>query len=534
MRVCIPRESHPGERRVAASPESIKKLISLGFSVSVQRGAGTQACYTDEAFAAAGAEIVDDPWSIADLILKVRPPLFRQDGVHEADLLNEGSRLISFYWPAKNGELTDRLKARNITAFGMDQVPRISRAQKMDALSSMANISGYRAVVEAAAHFGSFFCGQMTAAGKVAPAKVLIIGAGVAGLAALGAAKGMGAIVRAFDTRAAVRDQIKSLGGEFLEVKIEEDGEGGGGYAKEMSPAFIAAEMELFRQQAREVDIVITTALIPGRPAPKLWLRDMVELMKPGSVIVDLAAESGGNCDVTLADQVVVHQGVIVLGPTDLPSQLATTASQLYAQNLVHFLTDLGGAEFKIDFANEVTRGSIITHAGEVLWPPPKVAAPVASAQAAKPAEIVAAKPAATPAKSGGHGGGAPGKPSGSASVAPLTWISVAVLAIAWLALRGGDSSGALQFAQQLTIFALSCFVGFQVIWSVAPALHTPLMSVTNAISGIIVVGGILHLKGDLTNPAALLALGAVLFATINIGGGFLVTRRMLRMFRRD
>jgi NAD(P) transhydrogenase subunit alpha len=553
MRIAIPHEALAAERRVAASPDSVKKLIAMGFSVSIESGAGVAACYTDAAYAAAGATVVADPKALyadAAVLLKVRPPHERAGLGHELDLLPEGATVLSFLYPARNQALLDHAVARRQTCIAMDQVPRISRAQKLDALSSMANIAGYRAVILAANHFGSFFTGQMTAAGKVAPAKVLVIGAGVAGLAALGAAKGLGAIVRAFDTRPAVRDQVGSMGGEFLEVTIQEDGEGQGGYAKEMSPAFIAAEMALFRQQAKEVDIVITTALIPGKPAPKLWLRDMVESMKPGSVIVDLAAEAGGNCDLTRADEVVVHQGVTVLGPTDLPSQLATTASQLYAQNLVHLLTDIGGAkvedkaagDFALNLDDEVVRGSLVVHRGAITWPPPKVepkaeapkpTPPPATVAAAAAPRAVAHKPA------GGHGV-APA-PAGPASKAGLTWASIAAVALMFVAMHASDSqdsSGAEHFIQQLTVFALSCFVGFQVIWSVAPALHTPLMAVTNAISGVIVVGGMLHMS-DNANPtaaqstAALLALLAVLFATVNIGGGFLVTQRMLKMFRK-
>jgi NAD(P) transhydrogenase subunit alpha len=526
MRIGIPKENFPAERRVAATPDSVKKLQKLGFEVAIERGAGIAACFPDASYEAVGAHVVDDPYAGVQVVLKVRQPT-----LEEVARIPEGATLISFLWPAREQELAAALAARKITALGMDQVPRISRAQKMDALSSMANIAGYRAVILAAQHFGSFFTGQMTAAGKVAPAKVLVIGAGVAGLAALGAAKGLGAVVRAFDTRAAVRDQVKSMGAEFLEVKIEESGEGAGGYAKEMSPEFIAAEMALFRAQAKEVDIVITTALIPGRPAPKLWLKDMVESMKPGSVIVDLAAETGGNCDLTLADQTVVHAGVTVLGPTDLPSQLSTTASQLYAQNLVHLLTDMGGATgWKVDFNDEVVRGALVTHAGEVTWPPPKVEV---KAEPAKPTPPAAA-PAKTPAKSGGHGHGPAPEPAGPASKAGLTWASIAAVALMFVATQASDAtdvSGISHFMQQLTVFALSCFVGFQVIWSVAPALHTPLMAVTNAISGVIVVGGMLHMQAE--GSAAVLALLAVLFATVNIGGGFLVTQRMLKMFRK-
>jgi NAD(P) transhydrogenase subunit alpha len=536
MRVSIPREFLPGERRVAATPESVKKLISMGFEVCVERSAGDGASLPDRLYEAVGATLVDDPWSGADVVLKVRPPSELPDGRHEADLVPEGATLIAFLWPARNTELVERLRARNVTALAMDQIPRISRAQKMDALSSMANIAGYRSIIEAAHHFGSFFCGQMTAAGKVAPAKVLVIGAGVAGLSALGTAKGLGAVVRAFDTRSAVRDQVKSMGAEFIEVEIQEEGEAAGGYAREMSPAFIEAEMALFRKQAREVDIVVTTALIPGKPAPKLWLRDMVESMRPGSVVVDLAAESGGNCEVTVPDQVIVHHGVTILGRTDLTSRLATTASQLYANNLVHLITDMGGGKFAVNLDDEVVRGAIVTHKGEVLWPPPRVAKP---AEAPKPA---AARPAEKPAeaapraKHGGHGAA----PAGGDHVAGLTWVAIAVLAAAWGVMRFGTGALGLEadpavrmFAERLTVFVLSCFVGWQVVWSVTPALHTPLMSVTNAISGIILLGGMLHLHGATMGLAGWLGVVAVLFATINIAGGFLVTRRMLAMFRK-
>ncbi len=535
MRIAIPKESYPGERRVAASPESVKKLKGLGFSVVVESGAGETAHYPDRLYVAAGAEIESDPKALyanAQILLKVRPPCERDGVGHEIDLLKPGSTLLSFIYPARSPELLQRLNANKIQCLAMDMVPRISRAQKLDALSSMANIAGYRAVILAANHFGSFFCGQMTAAGKVAPAKVLVIGAGVAGLAALGAAKGLGAIVRSFDTRPAVRDQVKSMGAEFLEVTIEEDGEGTGGYAKEMSPAFIAAEMELFRQQAKEVDIVITTALIPNKAAPKLWLKDMVGLMKPGSVVVDLAAESGGNCEYTRADEVVVEHGVTILGPTDLPSQLATTASQLYAQNLVHMLSDIGGAKAEKDgilglnLEDEVVRGALVTQNGEVTWPPPVRPAP--PAPAVKPAAATAA-----PAKSGHGGHGAAPAPAGPASKAGLTWGAIGAVLLMFGAAQMGHDAGPVHFMQQLTVFALSCFVGFQVIWSVAPALHTPLMAVTNAISGVIVVGGMLHLHGKAHGPALILALLAVLFATVNIGGGFLVTQRMLKMFRK-
>jgi len=544
MRIGIPKEIHAGERRVAASPDSVKKLVAMGFEVSIETGAGDAACYTDAGFAAQGAKIEADAaalWSCADLVLKVRPPVDS-----EVDLMREGGSLISFVWPARQKPLLDKLAAKKATVLAMDCIPRISRAQKMDALSSMANISGYRAVIEAARLYGSFMTGQITAAGKVNPAKVLVIGAGVAGLAALGTAKSLGAIVRAFDTRAAVKDQIVSMGGEFLEVKIQEDGEGGGGYAKEMSPAFIEAEMALFAAQAKEVDIVITTALIPNRPAPKLWLDYMVDSMKPGSVVVDLAAENGGNCAYTVPGEVVVKNGVTIFGRTDLTSDLATTASQLYAQNMVHLLTDMGGGtKYHINLEDEAVRGALVLHNGELMWPAPVVQpTPVA---APKPtAAVAAAEPIRAPEmkfkeetlshpkKVASSSGAA------SAKTAPLTWVMVGILLIGLLALKFGAGNpdpnaahGMAIFAERLTVFVLACFVGWQVVWNVTPALHTPLMSVTNAISGIILVGGMLHTAGNTQSAPVILGIVAVLLATINVAGGFLVTRRMLKMFRK-
>jgi H+-translocating NAD(P) transhydrogenase subunit alpha len=526
MLVSIPKEIAAHERRVAATPDSVKRLVALGFQVCVEHNAGEAAAFPDRLYEAAGATLTHDPWTHAALILKVRPPMTRSDQHHEVDLIPEGARLVCFLWPARNTELLERLNARNITALGMDQIPRISRAQKMDALSSMANIAGYRAVLEAAQHYGSFFCGQMTAAGTIAPAKVLVIGAGVAGLAALGAARGLGAVVRAFDTRAAVRDQVRSMGAEFIEVTLKEDGEGAGGYAREMSPAFIAAEMALFREQAREVDVVITTALIPGKPAPKLWLRDMVESMRPGSVVVDMGAESGGNCELTRADEVVVHAGVTILGPTDLPSRLATTASTLYANNVVHLLSDLKGSVFDINVEDEVIRGALVTHQGAVMWPAPKrvqvaVSAPV---KAVTETTKITSKHDAGPAVM---------------RYPWLAWGSVIVLLGAWAVMHFGMGAthevevSTRLFAERVTIFFLSCFVGWQVVWNVTPALHTPLMSVTNAISGIILLGGMLHLRASSMNLSGVLGVVAVLLAMINVSGGFMVTRRMLAMFKK-
>jgi H+-translocating NAD(P) transhydrogenase subunit alpha len=546
MKLGIVKETRPEERRVAASPQGVAKWVKAGWDVVVERGAGADASYPDTQYTAAGATIVDraGAWQ-ADLVLKLRPPTL-EGGACEADQMREGATLISYILPAENPELVERLAARKLTVLAMDQVPRISRAQKMDALSSMANISGYRSVIEAANRFGSFFTGQFTAAGKVPPAKVLIIGAGVAGLAALGAAKGLGAIVRAFDVRAAVEDQIKSLGGEFLTVSIQESGEGQGGYAKQMSKEFLEAEYALFRAQAKEVDIVITTALIPGKPAPKLWFKDMVELMKPGSVVVDLAAEKGGNCEVTKPGEVIVHQGVTIVGYTDLASRMAHVASDLYGTNLWHFLEEMGGAKgHKVDHDNDAVRPALVLENGEKRWPPPPMQkteppkaevkqAPVAAAPKPAPA------PEKAPAKSHGHGP-APRAPSRSAGIA-MTVLGL-VAAIAFVGVRYGVRDAAvspetLELIQHLTVFVMAIFVGFQVVWNVTPALHTPLMSVTNAISGIIVIGGLLQAavpRGEALslNRPVLVAVTATLFATINIAGGFLVTRRMLAMFRK-
>jgi len=464
-------------------------------------------------------------------VLKLRAP-----STGEVGQLREGGVLISYIQPAQSAELVEQLAARKATVLAMDQVPRISRAQKMDALSSMANISGYRAVIEAAGKFGSFFTGQFTAAGKVPPAKVLIIGAGVAGLAALGAAKGLGAIVRAFDVRAAVEEQVKSLGGEFLTVTVKESGEGQGGYAKEMSKEFLDAEYALFRAQAKEVDIVITTALIPGRPAPKLWFTDMVEMMKPGSVVVDMAAEQGGNCEVTKPGEVIEHKGVTVIGYTDLASRMAHVASDLYGTNLMHFLDEMGGAKgWKVDHENDAVRPALVLEKGEKRWPAPP---PKPQAEAPKPAPppvvTVEKKPAAPPAKSHGHAP-APRPPSRGLGIAMSIVGLVAAAAYAYIRYGRADaavSAETTDLLQHLTVFVLAIFVGMQVVWNVTPALHTPLMSVTNAISGIIVIGGLLGAIGGLT-PAIWLAVAATFFATINIAGGFLVTRRMLAMFRK-
>ncbi len=535
MKLGIVTETRPEERRVAASPNVVAKWIKAGWEVVVERGAGVGADYPDSQYETAGATIVDradyrnagGAWH-ADIVLKLRPPT-----IEETAQLREGSTLISYLFPAENPDLVEALAARKVTVLAMDQVPRISRAQKMDALSSMANIAGYRAVVEAAIRFGSFFTGQITAAGKVPPAKILIIGCGVAGLSSLGAAKGMGAIVRAFDVRPSVEDQIKSLGGEFLTVKIQESGEGQGGYAKEMSKEFLDAEYALFRAQAKDVDIVITTALIPGKPAPKLWFADMVELMKPGSVIVDLAAEKGGNCELTKPGEVIVHKGVTIVGYTDLAGRLPKVASDLYGTNLLHFLDEMGGVkDFKVDHENDAVRPALVLEAGEKRWPAP----PMKKPEPPKPVAAPAPPPTSTPPKKSGHGHAA--RPP-SRTVGIVMSVVGIVAAITFCGLRFGRSDAfagteTVALLQHLTVFVMAIFVGFQVVWNVSPALHTPLMSVTNAISGIIVVGGLLNARGHGGLPNAMLvAIIATLFATINIAGGFLVTRRMLAMFRK-
>jgi NAD(P) transhydrogenase subunit alpha len=544
MKLGLVKETRAEERRVAASPAGVARWVKAGWQVCVEKGAGELASYPDAQYTAAGAELVDraDAWH-ADIVLKVRPP-----ELAEVDQLRDGGTLIGFLFPAVDGPralVVDALAKRNATVLAMDQVPRISRAQKMDALSSMANISGYRAVTEAANRFGSFFTGQFTAAGKVPPAKVLIIGAGVAGLAALGAAKGLGAIVRAFDVRPSVADQIKSLGGEFLTVSVTESGEGQGGYAKEMSQAFLDAEYALFRDQAKDVDIVITTALIPGKPAPKLWLADMVELMKPGSVIVDMAAEQGGNCELTVAGQAVDHHGVTILGFTDLASRMAKVSSDLYGTNLWHLLEEMGGATgYKIDRDNDAVRPALVLERGEKMWPPPAAKPRAATAPATKPAAPAPPEAQPEPRASqsmrlqpaqSSHGIPAPRVMSYGQQFA----IAIVGLLVAgvWLGARYGLDDKALSFEtreliQHATVFVMAVFVGFQVVWNVTPALHTPLMSVTNAISGIIVVGGLLDARGALDTSIAV-AVVATAFATINIAGGFLVTRRMLLMFRK-
>lgn len=531
MKVGIPKEVYPGECRVAATPDTVKRLQKLGFAVLLEAGAGQRANFSDEAYQAVGCQVVPDApalWEQADIVLKVRSPMLIPDsGKAETEFLTAGKTLISFIYPGQNRELLDEMALRQATVLATDCVPRITRAQKMDTLSSMANIAGYRAVIEAANNFDRFFPGQITAAGKVPPAKVLVIGAGVAGLAAIGAARNLGAIVRAFDTRPVVKEQVESLGAEFLELHFEEDGTGQGGYAKVMSDEFIKAEMELFAQQAQDVDIIITTALIPGIKAPLLITREMVESMKEGSVVVDLAAEQGGNCEVTQPGAVIRHHGVAIVGLTDLPSRMAQQASQLYGTNLCHLLDELGGNDgFQIDFENEVVRGATVVKAGEVTWPPPKPQPAPTPQPTAAPNVAVATAPTPTPAPvSHGTKAAATQQAGGRQD---LVWLVGAGLALVGIGIGAPPS-----FLSHLTVFVLACFVGWQVIWNVSPSLHTPLMSVTNAISGIIIIGGIVQLQGAPFTATTILGAIAILIGTINIAGGFLVTQRMLKMFHR-
>ena len=522
----VPKEIFPGEKRVATVPDVVPKLAKLGFGVIVQAGAGEGASIADEAYAAAGAKVVPDAaavWSGADIVFKVRPPTLA-----EVRSMREGQVLVSFIWPAQNPELLEGLAAKKATVLAMDSVPRISRAQKLDALSSMANIAGYRAVIEAAHHFGRFFTGQITAAGKVPPARVFVIGAGVAGLAAIGAAAGLGAIVRANDTRPEVADQIRSLGGEYVPVEYVEEGTGVGGYAKVMSEGFQKAQAATFARQAKEVDIIITTALIPGKPAPKLITAEMVRSMKPGSVIVDLAAEQGGNCELTEPGKVAVHHGVTIIGYTDLPSRLAAQSSTLYATNLFRLSEDLTKSKdgaFNVNMEDEVIRGTTVVKDGQVTWPPP---APKLSAAPARPAT-----PVAPVAEKKGHGHGA------AEPLAARTLAIMFAVAAGLFILIGSYAPPA--FLGHFTVFVLACFVGYMVVWNVTPALHTPLMSVTNAISSIIIIGALVQIAPPLIAGAgdrpggiiALLAFAGIALTAINMFGGFAVTQRMLSMFRK-
>ena len=517
MKLGVPKEIHKNERRVAVTPAIAKDLQSKGFEVLVESNAGALSNFENSMYESVGAQVVPagrDVWIESDIILKVRAPQYNEEfGYDESDLLTEGKCLIGFLWPAQNPELLEKLAQQKISALSIDAVPRISRAQKLDALSSMSNIGGYRAVVEAANLYGRFFGGQITAAGSIPPTKVMVIGAGVAGLAAIGAATSLGAIVRAFDTRPEVKEQVESMGAEFLELDFEEEGSGGGGYAKVMSKEFIEAEMALFLAQAKEVDIIITTALIPGRPAPKLITTEMVYAMKPGSVIVDLAAEQGGNCELTQPESVAVENGVSIIGYTDLPSRLPTQSSQLYASNLNHLMDELTpekNGEIVINMDDEVIRGATVVHEGEICWPPPTVETVPTAPKIEQTRQVD--QPEAKEQK--------------KFKLAPV-FFSLALASILGVGLVAPES-----FISQVTVFVLAIFVGWHVIWNVTPALHTPLMSVTNAISGIIIVGALLEVGATVTVVVGLAAI-SILIASINIFGGFYVTHRMLKMFRK-
>ncbi|WP_311222331.1 MULTISPECIES: Re/Si-specific NAD(P)(+) transhydrogenase subunit alpha [unclassified Acidovorax] len=525
QRIGVARETFAGEKRVATVPDAVEKLVQLGFSVAIETGAGDAAQFSDDAYRAAGAEVLPDAaalWAASDIVLKVRPP-----SADEVGLMRAGGTLIGFVWPAQHPALMAQLAEKGATVLAIDCLPRtLSRAQKMDALTSTASVSGYRAVIEAANAFGRYFNGQITAAGKVPPAKVFIAGAGVAGLAAIGTAANLGAIVRANDTRAEVADQVKSLGGEFVKVDYEEDGAGGGGYAKVMSEGFQAAQRQMYAQQAREADIIITTALIPGKPAPQLITAEMVQSMKPGSVIVDMAAEQGGNCELTVPGEAVVRHGVTLIGYTDLPSRLARQSSTLYATNLLRLVEELCKAkdgQAVVNMEDDAIRGLTVIKDGTVTWPaPPLKAAPV---PAPKPATPVADKKA-------GHGHG---------SSAPLPAKTLAILfACAALAFWFIGAYAPAAFLGHFTVFVLACFIGYMVVWNVKPALHTPLMSVTNAISSIIAIGALVQISppqaGVNGRPDGLilwLAFAALVLTAINMFGGFAVTRRMLAMFRK-
>jgi NAD(P) transhydrogenase subunit alpha len=527
LTIGVPRETYAGEKRVATVPEVVEKLLKLGFAVRVETGAGAGANFSDETYQAAGAQIAGSAAELldsSDIVFKVRAP-----ATEEIALMRPGSTLVSFIWPAQNPQLMQQLADRKLTVLAIDSLPRqLSRAQKMDALTSMASISGYRAVIEAANAFGRFFNGQVTAAGKIPPAKVFVAGAGVAGLAAIGTAANLGAIVRANDTRAEVADQVVSLGGEFVKVDYEEEGSGGGGYAKVMSEGFQQAQREMYAKQARDADIIITTALIPGKPAPKLITAEMVQSMKPGSVIVDMAGEQGGNCELTVPGEAVVRHGVTIIGYTDLVSRLAKQSSTLYSTNLLRVTEELCKTKdgvINVNMDDDAIRGLTVIKDGAVTWPAPPLKLPAAPPQA-KPV-------AATPAKKSGHGHGA-GEPASAKSLALVFGVGALLF---WLVGAFAPAS----FLSHFTVFVLACFVGYMVVWNVTPALHTPLMSVTNAISSIIAIGALVQVAPPLGagaegRPGALilgLAVVALTLTAINMFGGFAVTRRMLAMFRK-
>jgi len=523
LKIGTPKEVMEGEARVAMTPDSALQLQKLGYDCAIEAGAGKAAGFADAAYKEAGVEVIKTPaalYKACDIVAKVRPPTET-----EAKRLRAEQLLISFFWPAQNEEQMEQLAKKGTSVIAMDMVPRISRAQKMDALSSMANIAGYRAVIEAGNNFGRFFTGQITAAGKVPPAKVLVVGAGVAGLAAIGTSTSLGAVTYAFDVRPEVAEQVESMGAEFVYLDFEEeqqDGSGTGGYAAPSSPEFREAQLAKFRELAPEVDIVITTALIPNREAPELWTEDMVKSMKRGSVIVDLAAERGGNCDLTVKDErIVTENGVTIIGYTDFPSRMATQASSLYSTNIRHMMDDLtpekNGVPV-IDMEDDVIRGSLVCHQGEITYPPPppKVKAIAAQPKKKEPEETPEQKAAREEAEI---------KRSANRTTALLAGGGVALLAVGTVA--------PASFMQHFIVFVLACFVGFHVIWNVAHSLHTPLMAITNAISSIIILGALLQI-GSADGIVTILAAISILIASVNIFGGFLVTRRMLAMFQKS
>jgi len=525
LKIGAPKEIEPGESRVAMTPDSAAQLQKLGYDCAIESGAGEAAGFTDAAYEAAGVEVVKTAaalWKGVDIVAKVRPPTEA-----EAKSLNEGQLLISFFYPGSNEALMELARGKGANVIAMDMVPRISRAQKMDALSSMANIAGYRAVIEAGNNFGRFFTGQVTAAGKVPPAKVLVVGAGVAGLAAIGTATSLGAITYAFDVRPEVAEQIESMGAEFVFLEFSDDelpdGAETGGYAAPSSPEFQAKQLEKFREIAPDMDIVITTALIPNRPAPLLWTKDMVESMKPGSVIVDLAAERGGNCELTQKDQrIVSDNGVVIIGYTDFPSRMAAQSSTLYSTNIRHMMADLTpekDGQVVHNMEDDVIRGATIVHQGEITFPPPppKVAAIAAQKPKEKPKEL-------TPEEK---------RAEELAAFKAQTKQQVALLTVGAALLLGVGLIAPASFMQHFIVFVLSVFIGFQVIWNVSHSLHTPLMAVTNAISSIIILGALMQV-GSSSVLITILAAAGIFMAAVNIFGGFLVTRRMLAMFQKS
>ncbi|WP_069300109.1 Re/Si-specific NAD(P)(+) transhydrogenase subunit alpha [Neptunicoccus sediminis] len=524
MRIGTPKEIFENEARVAMTPDSARQLQKLGYECVIETGAGEKARFSDEDYKAAGVEVVKTAaalYKTADIVAKVRPP-----EEIEIKRLRKGQTLISFFYPGQNTALMEAANKKGAHVIAMDMVPRISRAQKMDALSSMANIAGYRAVMEAGNNFGRFFTGQVTAAGKVPPAKVLVVGAGVAGLAAIGAATSLGAQVYAFDVRPEVAEQIESMGAEFVYLEFEEDAKDGaetGGYAAPSSPEFREAQLAKFRELAPEMDIVITTALIPGRDAPKLWTADMVALQKAGSVVVDLAAERGGNCDLTVPDEKIVSEnGVTIVGYTDFPSRMAAQSSTLYATNIRHMMTDLTPEKDGVvnhNMEDDVIRGATATFEGEITFPPPP---PKVKAIAAQKPKAEVKEPTAEEKKA-----------AEAAAFRTETRNQVTLLAVGGALILGVGLVAPASFMQHFIVFVLAVFVGFQVIWGVAHSLHTPLMAVTNAISSIIILGALMQI-GSGSFLVILLAALSVFMAGINIFGGFMVTRRMLAMFQKS